>query len=138
MTNLGYFQRFSWKVEDSWPPLKWQNTGVKHFNFFKICFLSLDVCMFKLNLKRHPSVPRLIEKKFVGYFHLSHTRKMILFPPRNFKLFACEYVELDDDLKLQEFVQDLSIKDPKIGILLFIFDYKANGKSQKRFCFKNI
>ena len=35
---LGHFKWFWWKVEESGPPLKWQNTGGSNSNFFKICF----------------------------------------------------------------------------------------------------
>ena len=67
--NLSHFQRFfviSWRKQ-SRPPLKWQNTGVKHFNFFKNMLERLNTCMLRLNLKRLPSVLRLI-KCFFFYF----------------------------------------------------------------------
>ena len=38
MANLGHFQWFLWKVEESWPPLKRQNTLNMKINQFKIYF----------------------------------------------------------------------------------------------------
>ena len=49
-------------------PLKWQNTVVKHFNFFANMLESLDISMLRFNLKRHPSVPRLIKKNFFYFW----------------------------------------------------------------------
>ena len=46
-------------IKESRPfPLKWQNTGVRHFNFLKTMLESFDIYMSRLNLKCRPSVPR--------------------------------------------------------------------------------
>ena len=71
MANFGYFQRFLWKVEESRSPLKWQNTGLNHFNFsLNMLFKLIDICMFKLNLIHHPSAPRLIKNIFLWFLEV--------------------------------------------------------------------
>ena len=62
MANFGHFQRFSWKVEKSRFPQNGKIQGVSTLKFFLV--ESLDIFMFRLNIKLHTSVPRFLKKFF--------------------------------------------------------------------------